>query len=53
MKNFLANGKGIDMDNLRQFGNGLKNIARRMETIGGSYEIYNENGTLTKLSLPL
>ena len=47
------NGKGIDMDNLKQFGNGLKNIARRMENIGGSYEIYNENGTLTKLSLPL
>ncbi|MBK8953558.1 MAG: hypothetical protein IPM85_16170 [Chitinophagaceae bacterium] len=33
------NGKGIDKDRLRQFGNGLKNIARRMESIGGSFSL--------------
>ncbi|HNU78460.1 MAG TPA: histidine kinase, partial [Prolixibacteraceae bacterium] len=47
------NGKGIDLDKLRQFGNGLKNIARRMESIGGTYHIENNNGTVTTLTLPL
>ncbi len=47
------NGKGIDLDKLRQFGNGLKNIARRMESIGGSYHIENKKGTVTTLILPL
>jgi len=47
------NGKGIDMQNLRQFGNGLKNIARRMESIGGSFTIKSERGAVTTLELPL
>ncbi len=47
------NGKGIDLQNLRQFGNGLKNIARRMESIGGNFKIENNNGTVTTLELPL
>ncbi|MBI5857028.1 MAG: hypothetical protein HZB42_05185 [Sphingobacteriales bacterium] len=47
------NGRGIDMQQLRQFGNGLKNIAKRMESIGGTYTIENKNGTLTTLTLPL
>ncbi|NJO24701.1 MAG: hypothetical protein HC867_01330 [Bacteroidia bacterium] len=47
------NGIGIDMNNLRQFGNGLKNIARRMESIGGTFEIQNNNGVITVLSYPL
>ncbi len=47
------NGKGIDLEKLRQFGNGLKNIARRMESIGGTYQIENKNGTITTLVLPL
>jgi signal transduction histidine kinase len=47
------NGIGIDMNNLRQFGNGLKNISRRMETIGGSFEIRNNNGVTTLLHYPL
>lgn len=47
------NGKGIDLDKLRQFGNGLKNIARRMELIGGTYQIENKQGTVTTLVLPL
>ena len=49
----VDNGVGIDMKNLRQFGNGLKNIARRMESIGGSYQIMNHQGTTTILTLPL
>ncbi len=47
------NGAGIDMQNLRQFGNGLKNIAHRMESIGGTFSIRNEHGTITELRLPL
>jgi signal transduction histidine kinase len=47
------NGTGIDMQKLRQFGNGLKNIARRMESIGGTFNIENRNGTITRLELPL
>ncbi len=47
------NGKGIDLQNLRQFGNGLKNIGRRMESIGGEFRIENNNGTVTILELPL
>lgn len=47
------NGSGIDMKQLRQFGNGLKNIAKRMESIGGTFKIENNNGTHTTLELPL
>ncbi len=47
------NGVGIDLQKVRQFGNGLKNIARRMESIGGSFHIENRNGTVTTLVLPL
>lgn len=47
------NGVGIETDKIRQFGNGLKNIAKRMEGIGGTYEIKNDGGTVTTLKLPL
>ena len=47
------NGKGFDAGSTRPFGNGLKNIARRMESIGGTFLIQNEGGTVTTLRLPL
>jgi signal transduction histidine kinase len=47
------NGVGIDLAKIRQFGNGLKNIAKRMDSIGGTYNIQNHSGTLTILTLPL
>ena len=47
------NGIGIDKQNLRRFGNGLTNIARRMESIGGTYRIESNGGTQTTLALPL
>lgn len=47
------NGAGIDTSSIRRFGNGLKNITKRMESIGGSYHIQNSNGTVTLLTLPL
>ncbi|HRO70996.1 MAG TPA: hypothetical protein PK951_11470, partial [Chitinophagaceae bacterium] len=47
------NGVGIDLQKVRQFGNGLKNISRRMESIGGIYQIENTVGTTTTLILPI
>ena len=43
------NGKGIDFEKLRQFGNGLKNMKKRMEDIGVDFKIENSNGTLITL----
>ena len=50
--NITDNGTGIEPEKVRRFGNGLKNIERRMKSIGGSYHIINNNGTDTKLELP-
>ena len=47
------NGVGIEQEKIRRFGNGLKNIERRMKGIGGNYTISNNGGTETKLELPL
>ena len=43
------NGKGINMDNIRQFGNGLKNMKKRMQDIEVEFYIENKNGTLITL----
>jgi signal transduction histidine kinase len=52
--NISDNGSGIDTEKIRRFGNGLKNIQRRMKSIGGTYDISNNNnGTVTTLELPL
>jgi signal transduction histidine kinase len=40
------NGTGIDMEKLRQFGNGLKNMKKRMADIDVDFSIENKNGTL-------
>ena len=49
------NGRGFDMSNVRMFGNGLKNIQRRIESIGGkvTMESVIDNGTTTRIILPL
>lgn len=47
------NGIGIDLQKIRQFGNGLKNITKRMESIGGVYQIENKEGTISTFRLPL
>lgn len=43
------NGKGIDFENLREFGNGLKNMKKRMEDVEIDFSIENKNGTLVTL----
>jgi signal transduction histidine kinase len=40
------NGKGIDFEKLRQFGNGLKNMKKRMQDVDIDFTIENKNGTL-------
>jgi signal transduction histidine kinase len=47
------NGKGINMDSIRKFGNGLNNVRKRMVEIGGSAQFKNENGTTVILQVPL
>ena len=47
------NGVGIDLQNIREFGNGLQNIDRRMKSIGGDFQIEKSNGTQSILTLPL
>lgn len=46
------NGKGVDKENLRRFGNGLQNMKQRMEAVGGSFEIISNKGTCVKLECP-
>lgn len=53
--NFLTlyiqdNGKGINLDDLRQFGNGLKNMKKRMNSIDIEFTVENKNGTLITLN---
>lgn len=43
------NGVGIDFDNLRQFGNGLKNMKKRMEDVHIDFDIENKDGTTITL----
>mgnify|MGYP003341365159 CR=1 FL=1 len=47
------NGVGIEKGKISHFGNGLKNMKRRMESIGGYFLIGSGEGTLTTLGLPL
>ena len=43
------NGRGIDLENIRQFGNGLKNMKKRMADIDIEFNIENKQGTLITL----
>jgi signal transduction histidine kinase len=43
------NGVGIDLDKIRRFGNGLKNMKKRMEEMNIDFAIENKNGTLVTL----
>lgn len=49
------NGKGFSPSNISAAGNGLANMARRMETENGTYSIESApgGGTITHLALPL
>jgi signal transduction histidine kinase len=47
------NGVGIDLKNIRRFGNGLNNIKKRMQSINGDFMIGHENGTKVRLEVNL
>jgi two-component system, NarL family, sensor kinase len=47
------NGKGLNKEEGNRFGNGLKNMERRMREINGSVELQSENGTLVTIRVPL
>jgi signal transduction histidine kinase len=46
-------GKGIDKEKNHRFGNGLTSMRMRMESIGGTFQIMEDNGTLIHLTVPL
>jgi signal transduction histidine kinase len=47
------NGKGIDLAELRRFGNGLRNMQQRMQSVGGNFEVSARDGTVVSLNCPL
>jgi len=47
------NGVGINMDQLRKFGNGLQNMKKRISSVGGEFMIRNNEGTRTIFELEL
>jgi signal transduction histidine kinase len=47
------NGIGINMQKLREFGNGLNNMKKRIESIDGNFAIVNKEGTTTTFTAPL
>jgi len=47
------NGKGINLENIRKFGNGLNNIKKRMAEIKGFVQFINDNGTSVLLQVSL
>jgi signal transduction histidine kinase len=46
-------GVGVDLDNLRRFGNGLQNMKKRIASISGEFRIENHQGTRTIFEVDL
>ena len=49
----MDNGLGIDLDKIRRFGNGLRNMQNRLENINGQFSIKNQQGTIAIFELVL
>ena len=49
----MDNGLGIDLDKIRRFGNGLRNMHNRLENINGQFSIKNQHGTIAIFELAL
>jgi len=47
------NGKGLENTQASSFGNGLKNIRKRMKEIGGEVDFQSEQGTNVVLTIPI
>ncbi len=46
------NGKGIDLSGIRRFANGMENMKKRMEEVGGQLLVTSSNGTEITASVP-
>jgi signal transduction histidine kinase len=55
MATIRDNGKGCDLTAARKdsSGNGLKNMRKRIESIGGEFNIYNGEGIVIEIGVPL
>ncbi len=53
--NIHDDGKGLDVEKTMKSkqGNGLKNMRRRIESMGGSFKIYNNSGLMININIPL
>ncbi len=51
--NICDNGKGFELNNIGKFGNGLKNMKYRMESIGGEFSILQSEKTIAAIKFPL
>jgi len=49
----IDNGAGINPAKLRAFGNGLSNMKKRMESMGGDFTVENKAGAHAILTVPL
>ncbi|HEU5052001.1 MAG TPA: ATP-binding protein [Hanamia sp.] len=47
------NGKGTNNESGKRFGNGLKNMRQRMESIGGTFKMICNEGTCIQLTCPV
>ncbi|MCW5921050.1 MAG: hypothetical protein KIS77_01810 [Saprospiraceae bacterium] len=46
-------GKGIELEKINQFGNGLHNMRQRLQDVGGEMRIENMDGTLLTFIIPI
>jgi signal transduction histidine kinase len=51
--NITDNGKGFSMEALPQFGNGLTNMKKRIEQLGGKWEITSKPGEGAKIHMAI
>ncbi|MEO7174259.1 MAG: triple tyrosine motif-containing protein, partial [Saprospiraceae bacterium] len=47
------NGKGIESHKINQFGNGMTNMRKRIEDIGGQFSMISEQGTEILIRVPI
>jgi signal transduction histidine kinase len=47
------NGKGIDLQHIRPFANGIDNMKKRMDSIGGQIQFSGDGGTLIIMQVPV
>lgn len=45
------NGKGFDSSSVRPFANGIENMKKRIEEIGGRFHIQNAGGTMININI--